>query len=217
MCLRIQYSFLTLSCWKSSISEQVSEHSKLSHHLKHQSKEKHAKFGSDWTLFLDRDGVINRRNFDGYITSVDAFEFLPGAITGLREIAGYFGRIIIVTNQQGIAKGLMTRRNLAVIHRYMQETLEREGVRIDGIFVADNARGAKNDRRKPLPAMGLEAKTMFSEIDFDRAVMVGDTESDIEFGMNLGMKTVLVRSKEEVNVKPDWTVNDLKELANEWT
>jgi len=173
-------------------------------------------FSGNWTLFLDRDGVINQRNFNGYITSVEMFEFLPGTLEGLQKIAGYFDRIVVVTNQQGIAKGLMSRRNLSVIHRYMQEKLELEGIRIDGIFVADNARGAANDQRKPLPALALEAKAMFPEIDFEKSVMIGDTASDIEFGTNLGMKTVLIASQEQVDLKADWEVKDLKELANEW-
>jgi len=181
-----------------------------------QGKEECMNFSGNWTLFLDRDGVINQRNFNGYITSVETFKFLPGTLEGLHKIASYFDRIVVVTNQQGIAKGLMSRRNLSVIHRYMEEKLELEGIRIDGIFVADNARDAANDRRKPLPALALEAKAMFPEIDFEKSVMIGDTASDIEFGMNLGMKTVLIESKEEVNLKADWEVKDLKELANEW-
>jgi|SRR5690554_341975 len=172
------------------------------------------KIDSTWTLFLDRDGVINERNFEGYITSVNDFIFLPNAIEGLIKLSQQFSKIIIVTNQQGVGKKIMTEETLNEIHTYMIECLSKEGVIIDKVYFASNLRGAKVDRRKPNSAMALEAKKDFPEIDFKHSVMVGDTSSDLKFGMNLGMKTVLIKSKENVDLIPDLKVKHLKELAD---
>jgi histidinol-phosphate phosphatase family protein len=169
-----------------------------------------------WTLFIDRDGVINKRDFDGYITQSEKFIFLPGVFEGLKRLRGRFGRIIVVTNQQGVGKGLMSERNLNELHHYMVDKLKEQEIHIDAIYAATNIRGARNDRRKPRPNMALEARQQFKEIDFSKSVMIGDTDGDLRFGMNLGMKTVLVLSDESIEGRPDFIVNDLEELANDW-
>ena len=169
-----------------------------------------------WTLFIDRDGVINKRDYQGYITSSDKFIFLPGVFSGLKRLSSRFGKVILVTNQQGVGKGLMTERNLEELHGYMVEKLKENGIHFDAIYAATNLRGARNDRRKPRPNMALEARQQFRDIDFSKSVMIGDTDGDLRFGMNLGMKTVLVQSDEKIEGKPDYIVNDLEELANEW-
>ena len=89
------------------------------------------KHGKDWTLFLDRDGVINRRIVGGYITEWDEFEFLPGTFEAIRNLSAGFGRIVIVSNQQGVAKGLMTAEDVERIHSSMTRQIEGEGGRID--------------------------------------------------------------------------------------
>lgn len=164
------------------------------------------------TLFLDRDGVINVRNFDGYITRVSDFQFADNALEGLVQLSSCFDRIVVVTNQQCIGKKLISRSNLDEIHSYMLRIMEQKGIHIDAILVAENIRGAENDLRKPLPTMGLQAKEMFSDIAFQHSLMVGDTDSDIQFGINLGMKTALVKSKELTELTPDYSVIDLLEL-----
>lgn len=169
-----------------------------------------------WTLFIDRDGVINERNFEGYITTPDKFKFLPGVFEGLKRIHDKVGRVILVTNQQGVGKGIMTECNLNELHSYMVEKLEKSGIHFDGIFAATNIRGVRNDRRKPRPNMAFEARRQFEDIDFKKSIMIGDTDGDIRFGTNLGMITVLISSEEKVNEQPDFIVNDLEELANDW-
>lgn len=169
---------------------------------------------ASWTLFLDRDGVINERNFEGYIHTPEEFHFLPGVKEGLQILSEKFGRLIIITNQQGVGKGIMTEADLNEVHAYMQGELLKEGIELAAIFSATNLRGAEGDRRKPVSAMGLEAQAQFSGIDFAKSIMVGDTDSDIKFGKNLGMKTVLVRSKEVVKEESDWQVDNLIELAH---
>lgn len=167
-----------------------------------------------WSLFLDRDGVINERNFDGYITSIDEFKFLEQVKEGLKELSKYFKYIFVITNQQGVGKGEMTVTQLDEIHAYMLAELKKEGIHIDKVYFAANLREAEEDRRKPNPAMGKEAQLEFPELDFEKSIMVGDTDSDIHFGKNLGMKTVLIHSKEKVSASPDLIVNNLMELAH---
>jgi histidinol-phosphate phosphatase family protein len=164
------------------------------------------------TLFLDRDGVINVRNFDGYITSTEDFKFAPKVIEGLQLLSPLFDRIIVVTNQQCIAKNILSKSNLDAIHRYMLQMLETNKIHIAAVYVAENLKGAANDRRKPLPVMGFEAKIDYPTIDFKSSWMVGDTDSDIKFGMNLGMHTAAIKSKEQLLLSPSLLVDDLVEL-----
>lgn len=173
---------------------------------------KNWQINNEWTLFLDRDGVINERIFGGYITNPDEFKFKPGvleAISGLSEIFKY---IFVVTNQQGIGKGLMSERNLLEIHQYMCDEIREVGGRIDACFFASNIKGAENDRRKPDPFMANEARRHFPDVDFSKSVMLGDTDSDILFGRNLGMMTVLIESDEIIQQKPDLKVGSLTEF-----
>lgn len=167
-----------------------------------------------WTLFLDRDGVINERIFGGYVQCIDEFNFLKDVPEAIAKFSSLFFRVIVVTNQQGIGKGLMTERNLFEIHNYMCNQIHLKGGKIDKCYFAPNLRGAEDDMRKPGPAMAELAKMEFPEIEFERSVMVGDTDSDIQFGLNLGMKTVRVRTEESIGVEADLTVESLIELAN---
>lgn len=166
-----------------------------------------------WTLFLDRDGVINERIFGGYITSVDQFQFLAGTEQAIAELSRFFHLVIVVTNQQGIAKGIMSERNLLEIHNYMTDQVYLKGGKIDKCYFAPNLKGAEDDIRKPNPAMAEMAKMEFPEIDFSCSVMVGDTDTDIEFGKKLGMKTVRIKTEEPIGMPADVTVNSLVEFA----
>jgi len=165
-----------------------------------------------WTLFLDRDGVINVRNFGGYITRKEDFQFLPDVPEAITALSVIFGRIIVCTNQQGIAKGLFSKSNLDEIHRYMKHEIAERGGKIDGVFAACELKSDEKNTRKPQPFMALEAKKQFPEIDFNKSIMVGDTDSDIIFGRNLGMKTVLIESEEKVKEQADFKINGLWEL-----
>lgn len=165
-----------------------------------------------WTLFLDRDGVINERIMGGYVTSVDQFNFLEGTEIAISRLSRLFHLVIVVTNQQGVGKGLMTERNLLEIHTYMSDQVHLTGGKIDKCYFAPNLKGAEDDMRKPGPAMGELAKMQFPEIEFERSIMVGDTDSDIAFGKNLGMKTVRIKTEEEIGIEADVTINSLSEL-----
>lgn len=147
---------------------------------------------NDRTLFLDRDGVINERIVDGYVTSWDEFRFLPGVMEAIAVLSDYFNRIVVVTNQQGVGRGLMSSSALEDIHdRMVAEIISHNG-RIDAVFACTDTADKPRSCRKPGVAMGLWARKRFPEIRFRRAVMVGDMDSDMRFAGNLGMKRVFV-------------------------
>ncbi len=145
-----------------------------------------------WTLFLDRDGVINERNRSGYIRRSDEFVILPGVIEAIKRLRPIFIRIVIVTNQQGIGKGLMTEKDLERVHKKLHKYLDKHELTLDNIYYCPNL--AKDDPpcRKPNIGMALAAKEDFPEIDFSRSLMVGDTATDIIFGKKAGMRTLWV-------------------------
>jgi histidinol-phosphate phosphatase family protein len=149
-------------------------------------------FSEEWALFLDRDGVISRRIRDGYIARWEDFQFLDGALEAIAALSSVFGHIFIVSNQQGIGKGIMSMKSLETIDNKMKEEILREGGRIDASYYSPYLASENHPDRKPGTGMGLKARTDFPEIDFSRSLMVGDSPSDIEFGKRLGMVTVLV-------------------------
>lgn len=151
-----------------------------------------AKFYIDrsWTLFLDRDGVINQRIVGEYVKTIDEFHFMPGSLASIARFSEIFGRIVVVTNQQGIGKGIMTARNLEDIHRYMLSEIEKHGGKIDGVYFAPQLSSENSEMRKPNTGMAHQAKKDFPEIEFSKSVLIGDSDSDIIFGQKLGMITV---------------------------
>lgn len=148
--------------------------------------------GKGWTLFLDRDGVINERIIGGYVRTPDEFRLLPGVPEALQRLRRQFDRIVVVTNQQGIGKSLMTADDLGRVHEKLLAELGSFGVNIDGIYACPGLAGDNPPCRKPLPGMAIQALADHPAIDFERSVMVGDSESDIEFGRRLGMFTLKV-------------------------
>jgi histidinol-phosphate phosphatase family protein len=171
-------------------------------------------YDKSWTLFLDRDGVINHKLDNDYVKSWDEFEFLPGALDALAKFADVFGTIVIVTNQQGIGKGIYTASDLEEVHRRMMTEIENAGGRIDKIYYCPGL--AKDDPpcRKPNPGMALDAKKDFPSIDFERSVMVGDSVSDMEMGRAVGMRTVFIASEVKMSPLIDHCFTGLKEFAD---
>ena len=168
---------------------------------------------STWTLFLDRDGVINKRIMGGYVTSIDEFNFIDGVPEAISKFSDIFLNIFVITNQQGIAKKIMTESNLLSIHHYMAEELKKHGGIITKCFYAPGFKNEINSIRKPSMAMGILAKNDFPMTDFKKSIMVGDTDSDILFGKNLGMKTVRIKTEEPISIDADYTCLSLKELS----
>lgn len=144
-----------------------------------------------WTLFLDRDGVINHEKHKDYIHTWDEFVFYDGVPEAMKVFAERFRYIVVVTNQKGVGKGLTKLEDLAVIHRNMKAAIEAEGGRIDAIYFCPDLED-NSPNRKPNPGMGYKAIEQFPEINIKKAIMVGNTLSDMEFGRNLGVHTVFL-------------------------
>lgn len=147
---------------------------------------------STWSLFLDRDGVINKRIDDDYVKSLGEFHFIEGTLEALELVEQMFETIVVVTNQQGIGKGLMTLKALHEIHQHMTREVHEFGGRIDKVYFCPALASENAACRKPNTGMGLQAQKDFPEIDFAKSIMIGDSESDMEFGERLGMKCVKV-------------------------
>lgn len=148
---------------------------------------------TSWTLFLDRDGVINHEKEEDYIYNFDEFVFYDGVLEAMRILNPLFGRIIMVTNQRGIGRGLMTDADLHDIHTKMLWAIQQAGGRIDKIYYCPAVDKA-DPSRKPNPGMAFSAQKDFPEIDLQRSLIVGNRLSDMEFGRNAGMHTVFVRN-----------------------
>jgi HAD superfamily hydrolase (TIGR01662 family) len=146
-----------------------------------------------WTLFLDRDGVLNVEKDQDYIRNVQEFVFYDEVLSHFAILNKIFGKVILVTNQRGIGKGLMTEQDLHEIHKHLERELNQHNAHIHQYYFApDLDRNSPN--RKPNIGMGLQAKNDFPEIDFEKSIMIGNNISDMEFGKGLGMKTVYVNT-----------------------
>ena len=171
-------------------------------------------FSNYETLFLDRDGTINRRIVDGYVRSWEEFEFLPGVLEAMYRFSSLFENIIVVTNQQGIGREIMTHEELAQIHANMVDVIKENQGRIDQIYYCPQLKIFNPLCRKPNPGMAIQAQEDFPSIQYERSIMVGDADSDILFGKNLGMLTVRINDPDnQINVPADITVNSLLELS----
>lgn len=172
----------------------------------------------DWTLFLDRDGVINKQAAPhDYIKTVAEFEFLPDALAALPKLAGIFGKIIIITNQRGIARKLMTESNLQEIHQHMKNEIERHGGRLDGIYHCPHDYADECQCRKPGSALYHKAKENFLDINFSKSIKVGNSQADILSARPLGMATVYlgnIEFRDFAASRPDFIYPDLRALAN---
>ena len=150
--------------------------------------------GAD-TLFLDRDGVINRWLPGDYVRSWDQFAFLPGILECLRKWAGRFKHIILVSNQRGVGKGKMTMEQLEQVHARMLAEIRAAGGRIDAVYTCTEL-DEDHPMRKPQPGMFLEACRDFPDIAPERSLMLGDSESDRDFAYACGMPFVLMETAE---------------------
>ena len=153
------------------------------------------------SIFLDRDGVINKKLEGDYVKTLEEFEILPGVKEALKEFKNLGYLIIVVTNQQGIGKGLMTEEDLKKIHEYMVKELEY----IDDIFYCPHLEGTC-DCRKPRPGMLLKAQEKWN-IDFSKSWMIGDDDRDVLCGKSVGCKTIKIG--EDKNKLADFCCNSL--------
>jgi D-glycero-D-manno-heptose 1,7-bisphosphate phosphatase len=173
-------------------------------------------------VFLDRDGVINQET--GYVHKVDEFHFINGVVEACREMskAGY--RLIVITNQAGIARGYYTVDDFHCLTKWMLDSFRQQGVEIDGVYfcphhpvhgVGEYRRDC--DCRKPAPGMILHAAQEHS-LDLQRSILVGDKMTDIEAGRAAGVGCcVLVQTGHSVSDEDldmaDTVFDDLPEVA----
>ncbi|MBR4740800.1 MAG: HAD-IIIA family hydrolase, partial [Bacteroidales bacterium] len=141
------------------------------------------------TLFLDRDGVLNRHLLGDYVKSWAQWEWMPGMLQELPKWAAKFRHIVLVSNQRGVGKGVMTDEDLSRVHAQMMAEVLEAGGRIDLILVCTAVDDA-DPRRKPNPGMYYEAQDLFQ--DMGRCIMLGDTASDAAFAKNCGMPFILL-------------------------
>lgn len=152
------------------------------------------------TLFLDRDGVINRELVGTYVKTPSEFEFLPGVKDALRRMRPLFSRMVVVTNQRGVVKGLMTRDGLDLVHRNMIAEIEEAGGKIDAVYCSLGM-DCSDPMRKPNPGMILKYLEDRPQTDLSRCILAGDKESDMECASRAGVRGIMI--------SPRFTLADL--------
>lgn len=170
----------------------------------------------NWTLFLDRDGVINVEKNEDYVKNWDEFIFYKESLLALPILAKLFNTIVITTNQKGVGRGLMSEADLQLIHSNMKNEIEKIQGRIDHIFYCTDIDN-QSVNRKPQPGMAFQAKQKFPSIEFNQSIMVGNRTSDMEFGRNAGLHTVFLATTHPETAFPDaridYRFNDLMAFA----
>lgn len=154
-------------------------------------------FDKNWTLFIDRDGVINKRIPNDYVKHWCDFIFIEGVFEAFEIFNSIFGKIIVVSNQQGIGKGLMSLEELNIVHENMVSEIENNGGRIDKIYFSPYLENENSIYRKPNIGMAMDAMSTFPEIDLEKSIMVGDSYNDMKFGANLNIENVLISVDEK--------------------
>ena len=172
----------------------------------------HAEQKASWTLFLDRDGVINTKRESDYVKTLDEWEWRDDFLNTIKPLSEQFECIVVVTNQRGIGRGIMTEKELHTLHKKMLEDVLKRGGRIDGIFYCPHDISENCPCRKPKTGLALQAKKQFPDIDFSRSVLIGDSESDIELGNTLGMKTYLLTEATSPHTKALYTIKNISDI-----
>jgi D-glycero-D-manno-heptose 1,7-bisphosphate phosphatase len=166
------------------------------------------------TVFLDRDGVINRKMPEGqYVTGWQHFHLLPGVPEAIAKLNQAGLRVLVVTNQRGIALGLYAPSDVDHIHVQLNERLAQSGAHIDGFYFCPHDKRECNCR-KPLPGLFEQAQANFPEITPATSLIIGDSLSDIEFGRALGMKTIFIQGDEHARQHQKPGAQKAAELAD---
>jgi D-glycero-D-manno-heptose 1,7-bisphosphate phosphatase len=147
-------------------------------------------------IFLDRDGTINIDT--GYIKDPAQVVILQGVVEGIKKLKGDFGfKVIVISNQAGISKGLMTHTDVQAVNNKVNELLLLGGASVDSFYYCpyhpENDPPEKTICRKPSPFMIVQAAADH-KIDLNRSYMVGDKSSDVECGLNAKVKSILLES-----------------------
>jgi D-glycero-D-manno-heptose 1,7-bisphosphate phosphatase len=162
-------------------------------------------------VFLDRDGtlIVDR----GYLRDPAGIEFLPGALESLAGFQRVRLALVVVSNQSGVGRGIMTAEEANRVAEHFLSLLTKAGIRLDGVYYCPHAPDSGCTCRKPLPGMLMTAAKKLS-IDLESSVMVGDKPSDVLAGQAAGCRTVLFAAGpvDETSCQPDWVTNDWRRL-----
>lgn len=169
-----------------------------------------------WTILIDRDGVINHEKKNEYVLNWEEFIFYEGVPEALALLSRKLGKIIVITNQRGIGKGLMSLDDLESIHLQMRKKIKEAGGRIDEIYFCTSM-DDKDERRKPNPGMAFQAFEEDPGIDPEKTIMIGNKPSDMRFARNAGIFSVFVTTTNPEMPFPhadiDWQFPGLPEVA----
>jgi D-glycero-D-manno-heptose 1,7-bisphosphate phosphatase len=165
-------------------------------------------------VVLDRDGtiVVDRH----YLSDPDALEFEPEAEVGLRRMSDMGFRLVVITNQSGVARGFFSLSRLEEIHERMRQMLHCIGVRLEGVYFCPHGPGDGCDCRKP--GLGLMRQAS-KELGFEmsQSIVIGDKDSDVEFGRRASAITMLIAkpgSRQSSTATPDYIVGNLNDAAD---
>jgi D-glycero-D-manno-heptose 1,7-bisphosphate phosphatase len=161
-------------------------------------------------LFLDRDGILNERIVDGYVQSPQQLIPLFDLVPLLRHAQQLGWLLIIISNQQGVGKGLMSHDDLHRVNEAFEAAFAQHGVRFHHVEYCTDLASQPSRRRKPEPGMLLDAAILF-DVDLQSSWFIGDSLSDAEAGRRAGCKTVLVGEYEASSA--DVVVHRLDELT----
>jgi D-glycero-D-manno-heptose 1,7-bisphosphate phosphatase len=169
------------------------------------------------TAFLDRDGTINEPAAEGeYIVSPTEVRLLPGAAAAIRLLNEHPAKVVVVTNQRGIALGKMSEAGLEAVHERLRELLAAEGAHLDAILHCPHEKG-KCECRKPGPGMFEQAAREVPGVALEGAAMVGDSALDVEAGNRLGLTTVRLGPSAPGDPEPSLAAADLLIAVGELT
>lgn len=139
-------------------------------------------------VLLDRDGTINKHRHD-YVKKIDEFVLLPDVARSLARLSAAGFKLIVVTNQSAVNRGLLKEKELEAMHRYMVSKLEKQGCFINKIYYCPHTPEQNCNCRKPRTALLEKALKDFAPVDLQHCWMVGDSDSDMKAGLALGLNT----------------------------
>lgn len=168
------------------------------------------------TVFFDRDGtlIVNQH----YLNDPELIVYLPGAFEALTLLRDAGFQFVMVTNQSGIAKGIVSVENMHEIHRRMVEKFREHKIEFGGIYFSPHASDSNHEMRKPNPGMLLQADKDLG-VDFSNSWMVGDNITDVEAGHRAGCRSVFLETtgplRADMGIKPDVQAPDLITAAKQ--
>lgn len=158
------------------------------------------------TLFLDRDGVLNKKIHNGYVLAISDVEVLPGMREFLLWARGFFKNIVVVTNQRCVGRGLLTHKELSDINEYVNSQLDYS---ITSFIVCPHLVDEDCVCRKPKQGLFLIAARQY-KVDFPKSWMIGDSESDLIPAKELGVRTIFIN--ESTSMYADITLSSTEEV-----